>query len=226
MGVAIGDSLPMAIGIAISPIPIIAVILMLFSARAVKLGPAFMIGWLVGLLVVGGVILALMDPAGVSGDDDKPSTLGSVFHLALGLLLVFLAYRNWKKRPKAGEHPELPKPLQAIDKLSVPVAFGMGALFSGINPKNLILVASGAVAIGSVGLAAGEAAIAFVVFVLVASVSIIVPVIWFLVDRERASRTLASLRDWLAQNNAVVMMVLLLVLGVSQIGTGIGGLTD
>ena len=31
---AIGDTLPFAIGIALSPVPIIAVILMLFSAKA------------------------------------------------------------------------------------------------------------------------------------------------------------------------------------------------
>jgi len=34
MGQTIGDILPLAVGVAISPIPIIAVILMLFSGRA------------------------------------------------------------------------------------------------------------------------------------------------------------------------------------------------
>lgn len=214
----------MAVGIAISPIPIIAVILMLFSARAVKLGPAFMVGWIGGLLIGGGILLAIADPAGVSSDDGDPSTLSSIFHLVLGLALLFLAYRQWQKRPKPGEHPELPKALQAVDKLSVPVALGMGALLSTINPKNLILLAGGATAIASVGLSTSESAIALLVFVLIASVSIIVPVVWYLVDRDRASKSLARLRDWLAQNNAVVMMVLLLVIGVSQIGTAISGL--
>ena len=40
MGSAIGEVLPFAIGVAISPIPIIGVILMLFSERARQNGPS------------------------------------------------------------------------------------------------------------------------------------------------------------------------------------------
>jgi hypothetical protein len=40
MGEAIGDSLPMTIGIALSPVPIIAVVLMLTNERARVNGPA------------------------------------------------------------------------------------------------------------------------------------------------------------------------------------------
>jgi len=44
MGSVIGDILAQAIGVAISPLPIIAVILMLFGKRARSNGPAFMLG--------------------------------------------------------------------------------------------------------------------------------------------------------------------------------------
>jgi hypothetical protein len=57
VGNVIGDILPLAIGVAISPVPIIAVILMLFSARARTNGPAFLAGWIVGLTVVGAIVL-------------------------------------------------------------------------------------------------------------------------------------------------------------------------
>ena len=46
--------LPFAIGVAISPVPIIAVILMLFSSRAKVNGPMFALGWAVALAVVSG----------------------------------------------------------------------------------------------------------------------------------------------------------------------------
>jgi hypothetical protein len=49
VGEAIGQSLPLAIGVALSPIPIIAVVLMLTTPRARADGPAFVLGWLVGL---------------------------------------------------------------------------------------------------------------------------------------------------------------------------------
>ena len=45
MGAAIGDILGAAVGVAISPVPIIAVILMLFTAKATANSISFLIGW-------------------------------------------------------------------------------------------------------------------------------------------------------------------------------------
>ena len=44
--------LTFAVGVAISPVPIIAVILMLFSSRAKVNGPIFLLGWAGALAVV------------------------------------------------------------------------------------------------------------------------------------------------------------------------------
>ena len=66
MGQAIGGSLPLAVGIALSPIPIIAVVLMLTSRRAKVNGPAFVLGWLIGLGIVGAIVLAVAGTGGAS----------------------------------------------------------------------------------------------------------------------------------------------------------------
>ena len=66
MGQAIGGSLPLAVGIALSPIPIIAVVLMLTSRRAKVNGPAFVLGWLIGLGTVGAIVLAVAGTGGAS----------------------------------------------------------------------------------------------------------------------------------------------------------------
>lgn len=62
------------------------------------------------------------------------------------------------------------------------------------------------------------------IFIVLASISVAGPVIWYLVAQEQASRTLEAVKGWLERNNAVVMMVLFVVLGVGQIGKGISGL--
>ncbi len=59
MGAAIGEILGMAVGVAISPVPVIAVILMLFSSRATANSLSFLAGWLIGLATVGLVVLAI-----------------------------------------------------------------------------------------------------------------------------------------------------------------------
>ena len=41
MGQAIGEVLPLAVGVALSPLPIVAVVLMLVTVRAKVNGPAF-----------------------------------------------------------------------------------------------------------------------------------------------------------------------------------------
>jgi hypothetical protein len=51
MGAVIGEILPLAVGVAVSPIPIIAAILMLFSERAGSTSSGFLIGWILGIVV-------------------------------------------------------------------------------------------------------------------------------------------------------------------------------
>ena len=49
LGEVIGDLLPSAVGVALSPVPIVAVILMLGTPRARTNGPMFAVGWVAGL---------------------------------------------------------------------------------------------------------------------------------------------------------------------------------
>ncbi|GAA4234139.1 hypothetical protein GCM10022254_38320 [Actinomadura meridiana] len=53
MGEVIGDVLPLAVGVAISPIPIIAVILMLLTPWARATGLGFLGGWTAGIAASG-----------------------------------------------------------------------------------------------------------------------------------------------------------------------------
>jgi len=224
MGQAIGDILAPAIGVAVSPVPIIAVILMLFTPRAKQTGPAFAIGWVAGIIVLVGLILILADPANLADKQDNPSTASAIIHLVLGVLLVLLAIKQWKGRPKEGVEPEMPKWMQSIDKVSPLVALGLGAFLSTLNPKNLLLDISAATSIAQAGLSTGGQIVALLVFTIIASVSVAGVVIWYLVAGKSAEVKLNELKGWLTRNNAVVMAVLLGVLGVSQIGNGIGGL--
>jgi hypothetical protein len=226
MGEAIGDVLPTAIGVALSPFPIVAVILMLFSPKAKSNGPAFLLGWIGGIVIATGLVLLLASPDDVSGEESDPSTWASLTQLVLGLALLFLGYRSWQKRPKEGETVEMPKWMASIDKTTPLVALGLGALLSGLNPKNLILNIAAGTAIATADLSTGEALVPFVVYVLVASVSVGVPVVWYLLKPESAAKTLDGWKSWLTVNNTAVMAVLLLIIGLKFFGQGLGGLID
>jgi Sap, sulfolipid-1-addressing protein len=146
MGKAIGGSLPLAVGIALSPIPIIAVALMLTSRKARVNGPAFVLGWLIGLGIVGAIVLSLAGTAGAS-KSGSPAAWVSWVEIALGLLLLRVAVRQFRSRPHGDEEAQMPKWMATIDKTSPPAALGLAALLSGANPKNLLLAVGGAAAI-------------------------------------------------------------------------------
>ena len=221
MNGVIGAILPLALGVAVSPIPIIAAILMLLSPRARSTGLGFLAGWVLGIVVavVAFTLIAALIPPG-SPDDSKP--VAGVVKLVLGLLLLLLAARQWRGRPKPGQTPALPKWMAAIDSMTAVRAVAIGFLLSAVNPKNLLMAAGAGVEIGSAKLDGGETAIAILVFVLLAASTVAVPVIGYLVASARMKAPLESMREWLVHNNATVMAVLLLVIGVVMVGKGIG----
>ena len=225
MGAAIGQILPLAVGVALSPVPIIAVALMLMSQRARLNGPLFVIGWLIGLAVIGVVVLAVAGPADASSDG-KPATWVSVLKLVLGLLLLLVAVRQWHGRPRPGQEVEAPKWMGSVERFGPGKALGAGAVLSGANPKNLLLAIGAAAAIAQTGIGSGDQAIAYVVFALVATVGVAAPVVMFVALGDRSQRILAGLRDWMGQHNAVIMAVICLILGAKLIGDAIGGFSS
>ena len=223
MGTVIGDILPLAIGVALSPLPIVAVILMLFSKKARSTSLGFLLGWFLGVTVVATVVVFVVDPAQqATGGEDSPLTI--TLHIVLGVLLLFLAYRDWKKRPKPGEEVEAPKWMSSIDTMTAGKALGMGVLLSGVNPKNLALILGAGVAIAAAGLTSTQTIIALIVFVVIACVSVAAPVVIYLVMGDKATPMLNSWKAWLTHNNAAVMMVILLLFGVKLLADGLGAL--
>jgi threonine/homoserine/homoserine lactone efflux protein len=162
--------------------------------------------------------------AGSLSAGGTPSTISFVVKLLLGLLFLFLAYRNWQGRPKEGEEVEMPKWMAGIESFTPGKALGIGLLLSGLNPKNLSLTLAAAVSIAQAGLTVAEGWILLAVFIILASLTVGVPVLYYLTAGERAEQTLTTWKAWLTTNNATVMFVLLLIFGVKLLADGLGGL--
>jgi Sap, sulfolipid-1-addressing protein len=225
MGQAIGSSLPLAVGVALSPIPIIAVVLMLTSRRARSNGPAFVIGWLIGLAVIGAIVLSVAGPAGAS-KSGSPATWVSWVKIVLGAALLLVAVRQFRGRPKDSDEAALPKWMASIDTMKPLTVLGLAALLGGANPKNLLLAVSAGASIAQTGISGADQAIAYAVFALIGTIGVGTPVVIYFALGERSATMLAALKDWMGRHNAVIMSVLCLVIGVKLIGDAIGGLTS
>jgi hypothetical protein len=221
MGAVLGEVLPLALGVLISPIPIIATILMLLAPRARAASVGFMVGWLAGIVVALAVFIAL---AAVipEQDDDASKPIAGTVKIVLGLLMLLIARKQWRGRPHDDDEPDLPGWMAAIDTMTLTKSLALGFALAALNPLNLLMTASAGVLVGTAQLSVAEVAAVVAVFTVIAGASVAVPVISYLVARDAMAGPLQSLRVWLVHNNATVMAVLLLVIGVTMIGKGIG----
>jgi len=223
MGDAIGQVLPFAVVVALSPIPIIGVVLMLGTPRARSNAPAFILGWLLGLTVVGAIVLAVASGANASESGEPASWVG-VLKLVLGAVLLLLAVKQWRGRPRGDADAALPGWMRTIDHFTPGRALAMGVALSAINPKNLVLTIGATAAIAQTGISTGDKAIALAVFVLIATLGPGIPVAIYFFMGERATRMLDELKNWMGHNNAAIMTVILLVIGAKLLGDGISAL--
>jgi threonine/homoserine/homoserine lactone efflux protein len=224
MAKGISEVLTFAIGVTISPVPIIAVILMLFSSRANVNGPMFLLGWVVALAVVSGVAYVIAD-AGNASTSTAAADGVSWVQIVFGVLFLLLAGRSWRNRPAPGTEPEMPKWMAGIDAFAPGKALGLGLLLAGVNPKNLLLAVGAGSALALIGPSTTEAVVSLVGFVVVGSLTIAGPVVFYLLGGDRAKTHLDSAKGWLVLHNDAVMMVLFLVFGVDLIAKGIPPLT-
>jgi threonine/homoserine/homoserine lactone efflux protein len=223
MGDAIGQVISLGVGVALSPVPIIAVVLMLATDRGRANGPAFILGWLIGLSVVGAIVL-LVSSGSDASESGEPAQWVSVLKLVLGVLLLLIAVREFRSRPRGDVEATLPGWMRTIDRFTPQRSLALAVGLSAINPKNLILTIGAAAAIAQSGISAGQQAIALAVFVLIGTLGVGLPVAIYFLMGERATRILDNLKNWMGHNNAAIMAVLCLVIGAKLIGDGISGL--
>lgn len=221
MNTVIGEILPLAVAVAISPVPIIATILMLMSPRAKAMGFSFLGGWVLGIVVAvtAFTLLAGIIPEPSSGESQP---IVGVIQLVLGAALLFMSVRQWRGRPHSSEDAELPKWMSAIDTMKPSAALGLAFLLSAVNPKNLLLAVAAGTAIGRSELEVSATVVVVAVFVVIAAISVAVPVVGYSVAPQKAEAMLGRVREWLTMNNATIMAVLMLVIGAQLLGKGIG----
>ena len=219
MAEAIGAVLAYAVGVAVSPIPIIAVILTLFSQRAKVNGPVFVVGWAVGLGAVVTAAFLIADSLDVGTSATADDGVAWV-RLGLGVLLLVAAVRKWRGRSETAE--KTPGWMASIDGATPPKAFGLAVLLSA-NPKNLALALGAATGVAQLAAPTGTVAVALLAFVVVGSASVTIAVVYDVVGGDRARSTLDEAKAWLAVHNGAVMAVLFLVFSAVLISQGLSG---
>jgi hypothetical protein len=217
---SISAVLTYAVGVGLSPIPIVAVIVVLFSARATVNGPLFLAGWMAGLatMVTAVQLVAGRLGAGTSGTVDDGI---SWFRVLLGAVLLVAAIRKWRHRPGPGEEPSLPGWMARVEGFAPAQALGLGLLL-GFNPKNIALAFGAGMSLAQIDAPIGHTATAIAVFVLVGSAGVMSAVAHALIGGATARQRLDDTRAWLVLHNGALMAAVFLVFAALLISEGLG----
>jgi len=216
----LSETLPFAIGVAASAVAVIALVLILQGSRALSSGLSFTLGWVLGV----GVVCAAGVAFGLAVSDD-PARWTQWLRTLLGALLLVAAIRKWRQRVPSGQEPTPPKWMSGLQDSAPGKAAVLGFLLGGINPKNLMLTLGAAATLGASGLSSSELWITGFAYVVVASVTVLVPMGIYVLMRSKADELLANLGEWMKSNSDAITIVVLVIFGVKLLLGGLAGLT-
>lgn len=205
--------IPIAIVVGFSPIPIVQLILVIFSKRRIPNLVAF-----VGTLIVMTAAVVAFGVAGYDAAEEADDQTRGVVSLALvvaGAFLIAMGVRYWRDRADTSE----PKVFEKITDMGPGAAalLAVAAVFA--NPKNLVLLLAAGQTIGAAD--ADSDVMAAVVFVALATAPYVFTAVYALAGGESAQTKLDGFRAWLMQRNRAIMGVISTVVGAYLVIKGI-----
>lgn len=214
---SIGQVLPLAVALALSPLPIIAVVLLLISPRGRTSGPAFLLGRLIGIAIVLAVIIAGSELLySVSNSVELPT----IVRVVLGAALIVLGVTKWRPKPD-GHVAALPGWMSSVSEARPARAFGLGILMTVVNVKEFAFLLTAGVVLASDDLDLTATVLAGVALLVVATLSVSVPLVAYFVAPDRMRPRLDALQSWLTANMSLIMGVVLLVIGAVVLGNAL-----
>ena len=210
-----------ATGIALSPTVTMMIILLLLSSRPRANAGAMAAGWVLSLTVVAVLAFVLVLVFRVSGDGQADPTM-AVLRVVLGVLLFAAGGVLWWRARRHGPATDLSRLTGALDSVTPRRSFLLGVAVGDF--KAFILTIAAATAVASRSHSAPLLFVVLLVFVLIASLGVLLPTVYFWLKGDDADDTLRRWRDWLEGNAKYAMVGVSLVFGAALLARGIAGL--
>ena len=211
---ALNQLLPIAVGILVSPLPIVAIVAILLSTRGRTAAPAYTAAFAVVTLAFVG--LGALSSAGASSAATGGSAVAVVLTIALTVGFAALAVASWLSRPRGGAPVKTPGWLAAVDTITPLRAAGLGAVMAVTNSKNIPLELTGGSLIGSAHLPALSAVLLCVALAVAGTLVLSVPTALAATGSVRVTRGLDRLKSTMIAHNAVIMTVLFALLAANE----------
>jgi threonine/homoserine/homoserine lactone efflux protein len=214
----VSQALPYSVGIALSPVPIGASVLLLSCRDGLAKGMSFALGWVTGLAAVAVVLELLVDWADLSTSDQLWI---AVPELVLGVGFLAVSAAIWLRRDRQRSTPAW---LDAVEHFTRIRSAGAGIVVSALNPKVAALTLGAALALAQADAGTSETVRTLVLFTAIGALGVAAPVLFARAAPRRANALLTRLRPWLEGHDAAVLIVLGLIVGVVFVVDGLRGL--
>ena len=201
------DLVLIGLAIAFDPIPLTTFVIVLPSKRGVRKGAAFVFGWLVSLAaVVTATVLATGNNP--PRPHTSPATTALAVRIAIGVVLVAAAIREWRRmrRPKKPKKP--PKWQEHVDHMSGWFALGLAPV---VQPW--ILIGAGAATVVAAKLSNWASDLTLAAFCVLASASYLGLEIYAGLKPAQSQAFLVRFRTWLDTHTDQVIIAGSLLLG-------------
>ncbi|HZO31896.1 MAG TPA: GAP family protein [Chloroflexota bacterium] len=221
----VASVLPLAVAKMVAPTIVPIPIALLTGRHGRAKSAVFTLGWFLGPIVMGNLMLLLVAAFAVPGE--AASTIAHALMLGLGLLCLLMTLQAWRLSASLlpiGRTSDPAAWSENINRFSVSQSFFSGALLSGSGFKGTALLLSTLAVIAETNLDIVQAELALVIFAAIGSLLVGTPVAIAVYFGERADAVLDALRAWLDLHGQAVVLGTLLVLGVWLVGKGLEGL--
>ncbi|WP_380169367.1 GAP family protein [Jannaschia sp. R86511] len=216
----VGSLLPAAAGIALSPFPLVAVTLVVGGPRGRAPGLAFALGWVVGLSMLTAVAVGVGELVG--SEDGEAGLRASWARVALGTALLALGVRKLARLP--GGPSAAPGWAAGLTGAPPSRALATALALAALNPKNVAFALASVSTVGQAALTGGGVLVPAALFVVLASTTVLGVVAVDLVGGRAGRRALDGLRDLLLRHAGAISAVVLLLIGATVLGQGLGGI--
>ncbi len=213
-----GQSLILALGAAVSPIPLTVSILLLSQpGRGRAKALAFAGGQVLALSIITVALLLLLHKTiGTQHHDAKRE---STIDIVIGVILLLAAAKTFFTKPK----PKQPKPEKPQKQRSLFNEFSFGAGLMAVNIETLALIAASIKALAVVKSGVAVDVVGLALIVLIATVSVTVPPLITFAVPKQSDRALKWLNEQTKKHLRVISGGFLLFFGAYLLFKGISG---
>ena len=217
---ALGGLLPIAVAVAVSSVPITMTILILLSPNRNRAAVPFLVGWVIGVAAV--IVLSTLFASTLAQPPRRgPDPTIAVLWIVIGAALIVLGIINLRRRSQSeGKSTGLQGWLFRVDSFGVLVSFSVAVLLN-LRPKGLLLGMAAGLALHAASVKLDEALVLIVIYTVIATSTVVIPIVASLVAPRRVEPKLLAARDWMSHNGRLLTSLMMFMIGVVILGYGL-----